>query len=131
MFVASTRSDNWLRSLIRNDFWMFPSRKNAPKESSVRLPRVPISPGLGFTNTLTTDVPSCNAMAPGVLAGTFMASELSVQNAVSDEATVLVSKHCGSRWVTYLSPKYVPVVPPGPSHLAWPFGISHNGLATT
>src|SRR5438093_1512197 len=113
MFVASNRNDNWLRSEIRNVFWMFPSRKNVPNESSVRLPRVPIPPGLGFTSTLTTDDPSANGKEPAVLAGTFMASELSVQKPASEAATVAVSKHCGSRWVTNLSPKYVPVVPPG------------------
>jgi len=64
-----------------------------PNESSVRFPSVPISPGLGFTNTFMTDVPSCNTMVPGVLAGTFMASALSVQNAVSDEATSAGLEH--------------------------------------
>src|SRR5215831_10981237 len=130
MFVASTRSDICLLSVRRNDFWTFPSRKNLPKESSVRLPSVPISPGLGFTSTLTTDVPSGNTMALGVLEETFMASELSVQNGKSDAATSVVSEHCGSFWVTYVSPKNVPLFPPGPSHLTLPFGIFHNGLAT-
>src|SRR5262245_28128990 len=125
MFVASMRIDIDLLSVRRNVFWMFPSRKIVPKESNVRLPSVPTSPGLGFTSTLTTDDPSANTTAPGVPAGTLIASEFIVQNVVSDEATSDVSKHWGSRWVTYLSPNIVPVFPPGPSHLASPAGISH------
>jgi len=58
-----------------------------PKEVSERFPSVPISPGLGFTSTLTTDVPFANTVAPGVPAGTCLASEFSVQNPANDEAT--------------------------------------------
>src|SRR4249920_3715100 len=138
MFVASTRIDSDLLSVSLNVFWMFPSRKTVPKEFTERFPSVPISPGLGFTSTFTADDPSDSRKAPSVPAGTFIASALSVQkeDRGATPGTEVCCKsavfpHWGSFWVTYLSPKNVPVVPPGPSHLAWPSGLSHNVLATT
>src|SRR5262245_40673451 len=102
MFVASTRMDICLDSVMRNVFWTLASRKNCPHESSVRGPSVPNSPGLGFTRTFLADDPSCNGTESAEPAGTLTGRGFSVQNPDIDGATRLVSLHWGSVAVTKL-----------------------------
>ena len=94
--VRGIHSDRQLLALRQlNGLLNVPIQEECAEGGQRAVPERPISPGLGFTSTLTTDVPFANTVAPGVPAGTCLASEFSVQNPANDEATSVVFEHWG------------------------------------
>src|SRR5262245_18399800 len=78
-FCVSIRTCKLLFSVIRNVLLADASNRTVPKLFTTFGPSVPLVPGIGFLSRRRTVELSERVIAPGVFAGTFSASALSVQ----------------------------------------------------